>query len=215
MSDLVGGGTNPTGLRLWVRRAVMTLLLFGVVGLIAWAGIGLSKGPSGPQRHVARLALLPPDAPPPPPPPPEKPKVEPPKTEMKQQLDKPKPEIVPQPEPIKMAGAAGEGPSPFAAGEVKNDYIGGDTGNGQVFAFYAGRVAELIQQQLTRRNARVHEAKVYLWLRPDGTVERYEVSGVNGDGERLVRTAMADLGRFPEAPPQGMPMPVGLEISGQ
>ena len=36
----------------------------------------------------------------------------------------------PNPQQLKMEGQAGEGPSAFAAGDVKQDYIGGDIGNG-------------------------------------------------------------------------------------
>src|SRR5262245_7843517 len=124
----------------WLRRAGFAIGLFGCVGLVAWAGLNMSHGPSAPQRQVARIALLPDTPPPPPPPPPERPKVEP--KEVMKQIDQPKPQLVPQPEQLKMEGQAGEGPSPFAAGEVQNDYIGGDIGNGARFAAYVGRVAQ-------------------------------------------------------------------------
>jgi len=70
-----------------------------------------------------------------------------------------------------------------------------------------------VQDELARHNARVGSARVYLWLTPDGAVQRYEISGVSGDAERALSVAMSGLGRLPEAPPQDMPMPVGLEIS--
>ena len=211
MTGLVEDTEGPTGLRLWARRTVIALILLGVVGIVVRAGLSL-KGPAGPARQVARIALLPDTPPPPPPPPPpDQPQIEP-KNEIKQQIDRPKLQTPPEPEPLKMEGQAGEGPSPFAAGEVKNDYIGGDIGNGARFEAYVGRVAQLIQDELARRRARVANAKVYLWLNRDGSVERYEINGASGDVERLLRTAMTDLGRFPEAP-QDMPMPMGLEIS--
>src|SRR5579862_6586387 len=123
MSSLVDTRRRRTGVQLWSRRFALALGMFGFVGLVAWAGLNLSRGPSGPARQVARIALLPDTPPPPPPPPPEKPKIEP-KNELRQQLEKHKVETPPEPEQLKMAGPAGEGPSPFAAGEVKNDYIG-------------------------------------------------------------------------------------------
>jgi hypothetical protein len=52
-----------------------------------------------------------------------------------------------------------------------------------------------------------------LWLEADGTVQRFEVRGAAPDVERQIRTAMADFRRMPQQPPQGMPMPMGLEIS--
>ena len=132
---------------------------------------------------------------------------------MKQQVDRPKQQTPPEPQQLKMEGQAGEGPSPFAAGEVKNDYVGGDIGNGARFAAYVNRIEQLIQEQLAKRNLRIANAKVYLWLSSDGALQRYEINGASGDSERQLRTAMATIGRVPEAPPQDMPMPMGLEIS--
>jgi periplasmic protein TonB len=213
MGSLVDTSSPRRGARLWAQRAVVGLAMFGVVGLVAWAGLSLSHRPTGPARQVARIALLPDTPPPPPPPPPpEKPKIEP-KNEIKQQIDKPKMERPPEPEQLKMEGQAGQGPSPFAAGKVNNDYIGGDIGNGARFAAYVGRIAQLIQDDLARRNLRVQSAKLYLWLTSDGTIQRYQISGASGDVERVIRTAMGQIGRVPEAPPQDMPMPMGLEIT--
>jgi periplasmic protein TonB len=210
MSDLVDSSPHRTPRQVWVQRAAVVLGLTGIVALVAWAGLNLSHSPSGPQRQVAKIALLPDTPPPPPPPPPDKPKIEP-KNEMKQmKLDKQTP---PEPQQLKMEGQAGEGPSPFTAGEVKSDYIGGDIGNGERFAAYVSHVAQIVQEAIARRNVRGANARVLLWLKPDGSVQRYEVRGASGDLERELRTAMANLGRVPEAPPGDMPMPMGLEIS--
>ena len=212
MSTLVDTAPHATGTRLWSRRVALALGMPAFVALVAWAGLNLSRSASAPARQVAKIALLPDTPPPPPPPPPpERPKLEP-KNEIRQQPDKPKIEAPPEPQQLKMEGKAGEGPSPFAAGEVKNDYIGGDIGNGR-FAPYAGRIAQVIQDALTRRKTKVSNARVLLWLTPDGTVQRFEISGAGPDMDRELRTTMADLGRLPERPPQDMPMPVGLEIS--
>jgi len=211
MTSLVDTSTSRGIGQTWLRRAAIGMAMFAVVGLVAWAGLSASRRPTGPMRQVARIALLPDTPPPPPPPPPpERPTIEP-KSEM-QHIDRPKLETPPEPAPLKMEGQAGEGPSPFAAGEVKNDYLGGDIGNGR-FGAYVGRLAQRVQDELARRNARVGNARLYLWLTPDGAVQRYEISGVDGEAERALRVAMAGLGRLPEAPPQDMPMPVGLEIS--
>lgn len=214
MTSLVGTANEVTGSRLWFRRMALALLMFSFVGLVAWAGLNLSHGPTKAARQVAKIALLPDNPPPPPPPPPEKPRLEP-KDEIKQQIERPKMEAPPEPQQLKMEGAAGEGPSPFAAGDVKNDYIGGDIGNGARFASYVGRVADLIQDQLARRNLKVANARIYLWLKSDGAVQRFEIDGAKGDLERQLHLAMNDISRVPEAPPQDMPMPMGLEISGR
>ena len=213
MTGLVDASQERTRLQTWSRRALVGVILLALVALIAWLGARLSHSGSAPARQVAKIALLPDTPPPPPPPPPEKPKLEP-KNEIKQQADKPKQQTPPEPEPLKMAGEAGEGPSPFAAGEVKNEYIGGDIGNGsERFAAYVGRIAQLLQEALIKRNLRIPSARVFLWLQPDGAIQRYEISGTDGNEERQLRTAMAEIGRLPEAPPQDMPMPMGLEIS--
>jgi len=212
MSSLVDTSPARSGLQLWIRRVAVTLALFATVGVVVWAGLSLAKRPAEPMSQVARIALLPDTPPPPPPPPPpeEKPKIEP-KNEIKE-IDRPKPEM-PAPEPLKMEGQAGTGPSPFAAGAVKNDYIGGDIGDGSRFSAYVARLAGIIQGELERRKLRVESAKLYLWLKPDGSVQRYEIAGASGAGAQDLRVAMANLERLPEAPPLDMPMPVGLDIS--
>jgi periplasmic protein TonB len=160
VTSLVDNKQRSTGAQLWLRRLGVALLRFGVGGAVVWIGMSLSNGPKGPHRQTAKIALLPDTPPPPPPPPPEKPKIEP-KAETRQQVDK-KVETPPEPQQLKMEGQAGEGPSPFAAGEVKNDYIGGDIGNGTQFAAYVGRVAQYIQEELARRNVRIPGARVFL-----------------------------------------------------
>ena len=211
MTGLVDTSPRPSSAQTWSRRVAIGLGMFGFVGLVAWAGFNLSRSSTATMHQVARIALLPDTPPPPPPPPPpEKPKIEP-KNEMRQ-IDKPKQEVPPEPQQLKMEGQAGEGPSPFTSGEVKNDYIGGDIGNGR-FSPYVGRVAQLIQDALTKRRAKIANARMLLWLSSDGAVERFEISGAGPDTERELRTALADLGHLPEKPPPDMPMPVGLEIS--
>jgi periplasmic protein TonB len=211
VSGLVDAAHERSRGSVWLRRFGLALGMLLFVGIVAYAGFNMSSS-SRPARQVAKIMLLPDQPPPPPPPPPEKPKIEP-KNEMKQQADKPKQEAPPAPQQLKMEGQAGEGSSPFAAGEVKNDYIGGDIGNGDRYSAYVGRVSQLIQDELTRRKLKVANARLFLWLAPDGAVQRYEIAGVSGDEERQLRTAMSNMGRIPEAPPQDMPMPMGLEVS--
>jgi protein TonB len=214
MSELVDPSLLQHPGRAWLRRLGVVSALLGMIVVVVFVGLSLSHV-APPKKQVAKIMLLPDTPPPPPPPPPDKPKIEP-KNEVKQQQpDKPKVETPPEPQQLKMEGPAGEGPSPFAAGEVKNDYIGGDIGNGQRFAVYLDHVAQAIQEELTRHKLKVPNAKLFVWVSPGGEIQRYEIQGVSGDTERQLRTAMAGLARFPEPPPQDMPMPVGLEISGR
>ena len=197
--------------RVWLRRVIIGVAMLSFVGAVVWGGMNLGHGPTGPKRQLARIMVLP-DTPPPPPPPEEK--KPPPKEEQpKQQVEVPKQEMPPEPEQLKMAGEAAEAPSACAAGEVKQDYFGGDIGNGSRFAAYVGRVEQRVQLELTRHNVRANSVKLFIWLAADGSIQRYTVQGGDADTERSVRLALADLSRVDEAPQSDMPMPIGLRIN--
>jgi len=197
--------------RVWSRRIVIAFAMLSFVGAVVWGGMNLGHGPAGPKRQLAHIMVLP-DTPPPPPPPEET--RPPPRAEQpKQQIDTPKQPTPPEPQQLKMEGQAGEGPSAFAAGEVKQDYIGGDIGNGSRYAAYVGRVEQRIQLELTRHKVHANSVKVFLWLMPDGSIQRYTVEGGDTDTERSVRLALVDLNRLDEAPLADMPMPIGLRIN--
>ena len=88
-----------------------------------------AKAPSAKKQTVAIKVL--PDTPPPPPPKPED-KPPPPKEEPKQvmQMDAPKVQTPQQaPAQLKMDGAAGDGPSAFAAGQVVGPIVAGWIGD--------------------------------------------------------------------------------------
>lgn len=196
----------------WLQRLIIGAVLLCLAGAAVWGSMSLVHSPSAPKRQVARIMILP-DTPPPPPPPPPDAKPPPPKEQqLQQQMNAPKVETPPEPAQLKMEGAAGEGPSPFAAGEVKQDYIGGDIGNGSRYAAYVARLEQRVQVELTRHKLHVSNVKLFVWLAPDGSVQRYSIQG-DGDTERTVRAALADLTRADEAPLPDMPMPVGLSIN--
>ena len=140
-------GTPSTGRR-WLTRLAVAVGIVTVVGAVVWGGMTMGHGPSGPKRQIAKIMVLP-DTPPPPPPPEEK--RPPPKEEQpKQQMETPKQETPPEPAQLKMEGQAGEGPSPFAAGEVRSDYIGGDIGTGARYAAYVARLEQRVQAKRAR-----------------------------------------------------------------
>ena len=199
-----------------MQRIVMGLILLSLAVGAVVGGISLVHSPAAPKRQMAHIMILP-DTPPPPPPPEEK-KPPPPKevqTAQTVSVPVPKVEAPPAPQQLKMEGEAGEGNSPFAAGEVKQDYIGGDIGNGDGsrYAAYVSRMEQQVQAELTRHKLRVANLKLFVWLKPDGTVQRIAVKGGDGDAERSVREALSDLTRLDEAPAPDMPMPVGLSIN--
>ncbi|MCW5623143.1 MAG: hypothetical protein KIT73_00285 [Burkholderiales bacterium] len=212
---------GPVSLRVWLVRGVLIVGAIVSVAALAWMGKTLLSTPSAPSRQVAKIAILP-DTPPPPPPK-ELKKPDPPKEEQKtMQVEQPKPQEAPAPpsEQLKMEGPAGDGPSAFAAGEVKNEYKGGEIGasigdNRARFSAYGRHVEQQIREALERRSVRGANLRLFLWLAPDGSVQRYELTGADAAAEstRAVEAAFADLRRVRDAPPADMPMPIGLQIS--
>jgi len=213
MSDRVLQPEGVAGGKRWGQRVIIGVVLLSLAGALVVGGMSLNQGPSVQKRQVARIMVLP-DTPPPPPPPPPDEKKPPPKEEpTRQQAPTPKQETPPEPAQLKMEGQAGEGPSAFAAGDVKQDYIGGDIGNGSRYSAYVARLEQRIQAELTRRNLHLASIKLFVWLAPDGSIQRFTVKGGDGDTERSVRAALADLDRAGEAPLADMPMPIGLSIN--
>ncbi len=115
MSELVDSSQREVSrTSQWLRRVGLLLGFAGLVALLIWGGLSLSRS-KPPAHQVARIMLLPDQPPPPPPPPPpEKPKLQP-RDEMKQAAPKIRQETPPEPQQLKMEGQAGEGPSPFSA----------------------------------------------------------------------------------------------------
>jgi len=211
MSEYVDYRPKPAGIKQWLKRLVIGIAMLSFVGAVVWGGINLSHGPSATKRQVARIMILP-DTPPPPPPPEEK-RPQPKEEQPRQQVETPKQERPPEPEQLKMEGQAGEGPSAFAAGEVKQDYIGGDIGNGSRYSAYVARLEDQIQTELVKHKLRLANVRLFVWLAPDGSIQRFNVAGGDDEADRSVRTALADFHRVDEAPMADMPMPVGLQIS--
>ena len=217
MSSVAEQGSEDSPARVWALRAGFGLGALGLLLLLAWGVHHLMEGIVTPKHQTAKISILPDLPPPPPPPPPKEEKKPEPKEQLKQQPDAPKQEKPPEPQQLKMEGPAGDAPSPFAGGDVKNDYIGGDVGNGgrDKYAYYTDRLAQQIQEELSRRNLKGAGGKVLLWLTADGGIQRFKLtqSSGNADTDRLMQTALSEIRRINEAPPADMPMPVGLDIS--
>ncbi|MBK1678950.1 TonB C-terminal domain-containing protein [Rhodocyclus tenuis] len=203
----------------WLRIAAGAVLLLAAVGIVTYLLKGL--GDSGPvaKKQVTKISVLP-DTPPPPPPPP--PKEQPKETkEMKQEQPKPV-EQPQQAEPLKMEGAAGAGESPFAAGQVSRDYIGGTPGNGggMQFAFFSNALQRHVQDELAR-NRKIklgdYRVQVNLWIGKDGSISRAELasSSGNADTDRALRTALSELGPIRTAVPDNLPQPIKLRITNR
>lgn len=216
----------PNTLKVWVKRVVLIVLGLSILGAI---GYGISKLMSGGAPHkkqITTIKLLPDTPPPPPPPPPKEPPKEQPKEAPKEvPKEVPKPAEVPPAENLKMEGAAGDGPSPFAAGQVTNDYKGGDvktigSDGGAKFNWYAGLVKSRIEDALEKDKAITegqYKLVVSVWIRANGDVERVELlqSDAKAEVEAAVKSALNSMPPLREAPPEGMPQPIKLRISAR
>jgi periplasmic protein TonB len=175
-------------LRRGLMRALVALLALAFIGATAAWLKKLGGDSSAPKRQVARIALLPDTPPPPPPPPPER-RPEPPKPDLKPPPDvAQKADDAPKDdsEPLKMEGAAGDGPSAFGAGTVTNEYTGGVPGVGASQAgtgsdrtqerFYANAARQLLRDALERNfKSELDQATATfsLWIAGDGSIRRF------------------------------------------
>ena len=210
----------------WMKRIALVLVIFMVLGVIGYGLKKLMTGGSTQKKQVTTIKLIP-DTPPPPPPPPPK---EPPKEQVKEQakeikVEQPKPAEIPPAEQLKMTGPAGDGPSPFAAGAVNNDYKSGEvktigSDGGAKFNWYAGVLKNQIQDALEKEK-KLKESQykliVSVWLKPNGDIEKLEWSGSDAEPEieQAVKSALDNMPAMREAPPEGMPQPIKLRISAR
>jgi len=223
-------GEQPeSGIKDWKPRVVIALVVLLLVLGIGWVVKNLMSGTVSSKKAVTTIKIMP-DTPPPPPPPPKEPPKEQPKEQPKEiKMEQPKPQEAPQPpaEVLKMEGAAGDGPSPFAAGSVSNDYKGGDVATKiggkksmAAYAWYTDQIKTRIEEALAAQNDLAkaqYRLNVHVWLARDGRVERAELKGSSGDAaiDKLIRKALAAMKGIAEAPPEDMPQPVKLRITSK
>ncbi|ARO87122.1 TonB C-terminal domain-containing protein [Nitrosospira lacus] len=211
---------GTAGGRIWLRRVAVGLGL-----LLILAGIGvilksLMTGNTNPKKTATTVKIMPDTPPPPPPPPPKEPPKEQPK-EMK--VEQPKPREAPQPpaEALKMEGAAGDGPSPFQAGTVTNEYQGGTTiGGKDQFAWFTGLLKGQIESALARDKDLAkgdYRLVVKVWITRSGKIERFELDGSSGNTQidGLIKAALNNIAPLSEPPPENMPQPVKLRITSR
>ncbi|MCE4556940.1 TonB C-terminal domain-containing protein [Pelomonas sp. P8] len=217
-----------------MHAKLLTAVAFVLLGIAVWWGVTHMKA-EAPKRQVAKIAILPDTPPPPPPPPKDEKKPEPPKEEPKQvireeqikQAEAPKPA-----ESIKMEGAAGDGPSAFAAGSVSKEYAGGTptTGPGGGPAgtaadraaerFYANTARQLLQSEIERHlkaDAEPLTATFAIWLDKDGAIQRFELSPSGNDGnDSALRAALDETRRqfkLPPPPALALSQPMRFRLS--
>ncbi len=208
-------------------------LFLVVVGLGVFIYSQTGKQPAASKRQTVKIAVLP-DTPPPPPPPREEKKEPKPDENKPQPQEQPKPvEAPPEPQQLKMDGPAGDGPSAFAAGNVTSEYRGGEIGSGaggggsaaiadRLAALTYGNAAKRELNEFLNREASLRRAKDYrlpisLWVRPDGSIEKFELTGTSGNAEvdELLLTTMRKFAGFRVAPPQGLVQPMRLQVTNR
>jgi len=206
--------SSKHGLALKLGVGAVFLLICGTVW---WSVKGIKT--EGPKRQVAKISILP-DTPPPPPPPPKEEKKEPPKEEPKQVMREEQVKQAEAPkvsETLKMEGAAGDGPSAFAAGSVAKDYAGGAPTTGSSAGpagtaadraqerFYANSARQLLQSEIERHlkaDAEQLTATFAIWLDKDGGIQRFELSPSGNDGnDSALRSALDETRRQLKLPP--------------
>ncbi len=224
----------------WQRRAMQICAALAVVLLVvalAWWLKGLGGKTDAPKRQVARISILP-DTPPPPPPPPKEEIKPPPRDEPKQMVreEQLKQAEVPKPanEPLKMEGAAGDGPSAFAAGSVRNDYSGGPattatpaggTGTGSDRArdrFFANAARQLLRDEIEKHlpgDAQQATAEFTLWIERDGAIQRFVLqptgdNRLDGELQAALDETRRNL-RLPAPPTALQPMKFRLTLRPQ
>lgn len=227
MSGLAEDDLDESNAKFWLKRIgmVLVLLAVGVGGWLLFSSLVSSKVSM--KKPMTTVKLLPDTPPPPPPPPPPK---EQPKEQPKEMKVEPPKQEAPQPpsEVLKMEGAAGDGPSPFAAGTVNNEYKGGEVGTriggGGVsrhqFDWFAGLIKSRIEDALAKDPKLAsgkYKVVVHVWVKPDGKLERFELAGSSGDNatDERIKAALSQMPPLSEAPPTDMPQPVKLRITAR
>ena len=219
-----------------VRNSLVMLLAVALLATVAYLVYERLSGKSQAAPKAPKISLIPANPPPPPPPPKEEKKPEPPK-EQKEVKVEPTPQVkeappAPASPELKMEGAAGDGPSAFAAGKVTREEVviappkaaqvapvlpKAASGLFNQFTNYASGLKGEVQRHLARRKElrqKSYRVELQLWVERDGRVSRYEIIGSSGDTEidETLRQSMAELSNFSIVPPDQMPQPIRLSL---
>jgi len=88
---------------------------------------------------------------------------------------------------------------------------------GSAIAWYANVIkGEVLNSLENESNVRrgSYSVSVRIWVRPDGTIERYRLAQSTGDPERdrAIEAALGRIGRFSQPPPAELPQPISLRL---
>ncbi|MDI1350794.1 TonB C-terminal domain-containing protein [Aquabacterium sp.] len=226
--DQAAEDTQDGGAKRFIVPVVLVLALV-VASYLIYSQMG--KGGGGPKRQTVKIAVLPDTPPPPPPPPKDEKKPEPKPEENKPQQQEQKPvEAPPEPQQLKMEGAAGDGPSAFSAGSVNSEYKGGAIGTGTGGGTLADKLAfsgfgnsarreinEFLNRDQALKRSGDYKLPVSLWVRADGSIERFELDATSGnpDIDNRLRQALGQFRGFRNPPPAGLPQPIRLQVTNR
>jgi TonB family protein len=212
-----GAEDEPSGFKKWGGPIIVGIL---TIATIAYATKLLSKKDNSPapqQQTTVRIQMAPPPPPPPPPPPVDAPK------EAKMIAEEKQDEAPPDPGPQISTTIKGPGPS--------SGIVLGNSGGPAVvrpridqerarWSAYARQVQARISQVL-RENPRTRmgsfRVDVRIWADPVGRVTRAALAGSTGDAatDEAITNQVLMNRQLPEAPPQGMPMPIVMRFTAQ
>lgn len=229
--DVMADDVPVSGVRLWTKRLLIVLLVLAVLAGIGYGIKKLFSGGPTQKKQITTVKLLPDTPPPPPPPPPKEPPKETPKEQPKEAPKEPEPKPVEAPpaENLKMEGAAGDGPSPFQAGAVNNEYKGGDVTTGPkiggkknmaAFAWFTNKVDAQIKKALdaeTALNKTKYQVDVRVFLNARGEIDHAELIDSSGDAETdaLIRKVLSRIPPLNEAAPEDMPRKVVVRMASK
>lgn len=207
----------------WLSRLLIAVLVLAVLAGLVYGIKKLLSGGHAQKKQITTVKLLPDTPPPPPPPPPKEPPKETPKEQPKEAPKEPEPKPVEAPpaENLKMEGAAGDGPSPFQAGTVNNEYKGGDVStvkivpkrNMAAFAWFTNKVDAQIKKALDAEkdlSKAKYQVDVRVFLNAQGNIDHAELIDSSGDVETdaLIRKILSHIPPLNEAAPEDMPRKV-------
>lgn len=188
---------------------VLSLLALGVVLIVK--DMMQKTPPSKPRVQMVTLFV------PPPPKIEQPPEPEIPKQEVKMQEIEQTPEAPPPGSDLGV-DADGNGSDNFGLKARKG---GRGLLDGGPFGWYAARLDADIQDHIAadkklRRQGR-YSVLLRLWIARDGRIQRVEVARTSGnrDLDGALRTALAQMQRVSEPPPNEMPQPVQLQITSR
>lgn len=221
--------TGPLSKKLPKITAGVAVVVIAIAAVLFLANLS-DDSPGRSKQFVQQIALVKPPPPPPPPPEVEKP----PEPEVvKEKVETPEPEDVPDEIPDAMDdlpagdqlgldadGGAGMDGFGLIGKKGGRSLIGGSGSQGNEYAWFSGALKSEITDYLyslekfdgIRKSQ--YEVKVRLWIDREGLIKRIQLIGSTGndDVDTELRTALASLERLDETPPEGLPQPVTFKL---